>query len=260
MKIFFSLLLIANIAFVLVQWLVPYEQLVPLVPDSQKIPVAEKLRLLDEVVEPEVITGPNVSTLPEGNVESEASSVLEVIAESEVTTEPEVSEVTLEAKATIFEEVIDSRLCYTIGPFKEKTGALEVSARYSNKGVKTELKSSQEKEYLGIMVYIASHKDRQAAINTAAALAKKGYRDSLIVNEPDKSNVLSLGVFGLKKNADRLISRLKKLKYPVKSETRYRERTIFWVYSEQSNQDDLYALLNSDDEDKGIGQMPRQCS
>ena len=227
MKIFFSLLLLANIAFGLVQWLLPYEQLVP---DNKKIPVAEQLRLLDEPLESEMIA------------------------------EADVSEAVQQEEIMVADETIDDRLCYTIGPFKDKSRALEVSARYSNNDVKTELKSSEEKQYLGIMVYIGDHKTRQAAVDTAAALAKKGFRDSLIVNEEDKTNALSLGVFGLKKNADRLIAQLQKLNYQVKSELRYRERTIYWVYNEQSNENNLYILLDSDDADKGIGQMPRQCS
>lgn len=226
MKTFFSLLLLANIAFGLVQWLLPYEQLVP---DNKKIPVAEQLRLLDEPLESEMIA------------------------------EAEVSEALQEDEVMVAEETIDNRLCYTIGPFKDKTRALEVSARYTANDVKTELKSNQEKEYLGIMVYTSDHENKQAAINTAATLAKKGFRDSLIVNEADKSYALSLGVFGLKRNADRLISRLKKLNYSVKSEPRYRDRTIYWVYSEQSNESSLYILLDTDDVEKGIGQMPRQC-
>jgi len=226
MKTFFSLLLLANIAFGLVQWLLPYEQLVP---DNKKIPVAEQLRLLDESLESEMIA------------------------------EAEVSEALQEDEVMVAEETIDNRRCYTIGPFKDKTRALEVSARYTANDVKTELKSNQEKEYLGIMVYTSDHKNKQAAIDTAAALAKRGFRDSLIVNEADKSYVLSLGVFGLKRNADRLISRLKKLNYSVKSEPRYRDRTIYWIYSEQSNESSLYILLDTDDVEKGIGQMPRQC-
>ena len=226
MKTFFSLLLLANIAFGLVQWLLPYEQLIP---NNKKIPVAEELRLLDEPLESEMIA------------------------------EAEVSEALQEEEVMVAEETIDNRLCYTIGPFKDKTRALEVSARYTANDVQTELKSNQEKEYLGIMVYTSDHKNKQAAVDTAAALAKKGFRDSLIVNEADKSYALSLGVFGLKRNADRLISRLKKLNYAVKSEPRYRDRTIYWVYSEQSNESSLYILLDTDDVEKGIGQMPRQC-
>ena len=233
MKIFFSLLVIANIAFALVQWLLPYEQLVP---QNKNIPVAEQLRLLDEPVESEII------------------------AEAEMIAQAEASEAVLEEVIMVTEEPIDDRLCYTIGPFKNKTRALEVSARYSANNVLTELKSSQEKEYLGIMVYISEHKTRQAAIAAAADLAEKGFRDSrILLNEADRSHTLSLGVFGLKKNADRLVSRLKKYKYAVKSEPRYRDRTIFWVYSEQSNASELFILLDTEDVDKGIGQIPRQC-
>jgi hypothetical protein len=237
MKVFFSLLVLANIAFALVQWLLPYEQLVP---QDYNIPVAEQLRLLDEPVESEMI--------------AEA----EIIAEAEA--KAEVSEAVQETESMITEVPTDNRLCYTIGPFKDKTRALEVSARYAANDVLTELKSSQEKEYLGIMVYISGHETRQAAINTAAALEKRGFRDSrILLNEADKLHTLSLGVFGLKKNADRLISRLKKYKYTPRSEPRYRERTIFWVYSEQSSESELHILLDTEDVGKGIGQIPRQC-
>ncbi|MCZ6488558.1 MAG: hypothetical protein O7F15_05765 [Gammaproteobacteria bacterium] len=227
MKIFFSLLLIANIAFGLMQWLLPYDQLFQ---KNKKFPVAEELRLLDEPIESSLITETGVS-------------------------EPEQA-----GELLVVEETIDTRLCYTIGPFKDRTRALEVSRRYSNRQVKTELKSSPEKEYLGVMVYLTGNKSRQDAIDTAEELATKGFRDYLIINEPGKSNALSLGVFGLKKNADRHVTRLKKLNYPAKSEPRYRERTIYWVYNEQSIDRDLLTLLDADDAANGIGQIPQQCS
>ena len=243
MKVFFSLLVLANIAFALVQWLLPYEQLVP---QDNNIPVAEQLRLLDEPVESEMI--------------AEAEIIAEAEAEAETEAEAEVSEAVQETESMIT-EVPTNRLCYTIGPFKDKTRALEVSARYLANGVLTELKSSQEKEYLGIMVYLSGHETRQAAIKTAAALEKRGFRDSrILLNEEDKLHTLSLGVFGLKKNSDRLVSRLKKYKYAAQSEPRYRERTIFWIYSEQSSERELHILLDTEDVSKGIGQIPRQCS
>jgi len=238
MKIFFSLLLIANIAFGLMQWLLPYDQLFQ---GNRKIPVAEELRLLDEPVESRLVEEASIS---------EPEQVPEQISEQELEQASEFM---------VAEETIDTRLCYTIGPFKERTRALEVSRRYSNNQVKTELKSSLEKEYLGVMVYLEGIGSRQDAINTAEKLAAKGIRDSQIINEPGKTNALSLGVFGLKKNADRQVARLKKLKYPAKAELRYRERTIYWVYNEQSGDSELITLLDADDADKGIGQIPQQC-
>lgn len=226
MKIFFSLLLIVNIAFGITQWLMPYDQLFE---EQPEIVVAEKLRLLD---------GPQES---------------EVISETEAITKNDEN-------VLVAEKATNQLLCYTIGPFKDKTRALEVSGRYSGNQIKTRLKSSLEKDYMGVMVYIGGHKNRKAAIKTASSLATKGIRDYIIVTVEDEENVLSIGVFGLKKNADRLIGKLKKLKFPVKSMSRYRERTIYWLYYQQSNDRELLSLLDDGDIDKGISQISRQCS
>jgi hypothetical protein len=234
MKIFFGLLLIANIAFGLVQWLLPYEQ-IRVQADTKKIPVAEKLKLLNEAI----------NTAPMS--ESEAVSI-----------EPADSGQKLET--LVVEDNSESQLCFTTGPFKDKTKALEVSGRYSASNIKPSLKSSLEKEYLGIMVYISGHKDRDAAIERAEKLAAHGIRENIIVNEPGKSNILSMGVFGLKVNAERLTDRLKQLNYPVQTEARYRVRTIYWLYHQQSNKRDLRTLLTEQDRSSGISQIPRQCS
>lgn len=234
MKIFFSLLLIANIAFGLMQWLLPYEQL-RLPSEVKKIPVAEKLQLLNE---------PDNSTLltkiePDNSVNTNNSDSL---------------------SSLVVEDTSDNRLCFTTGPFKDKSKALEVSGRYSSNSINTELKSSLEKEYLGVMVYIEGHKNREEAVKTAEKLAAQGIREYIIVNEPGKSNALSLGVFGLKKNAERRSDQLRKLNHSVKTEARYRKRTIYWLYHQQSNESDLQPLLSEQDRSNGISQIPRQCT
>ena len=234
MKMFFSLLLIANIAFGLIQWLLPYEQLwMPL--DAKKIPVAEKLQLLSE---------PSNSTSL-AKIESDISTKTNII-------EP--------LSTLVIEDTSDKQLCFTIGPFKDRSKALEVSGRYSSNSINSELKSSLEKEYLGVMVYIAGHKNRQEALKTSDKLTAQGIREFIIVNDPDKPNILSLGVFGLKKNAERRVNQLKKLKYSVKTEARYRERTIFWLYYQQSNESDLQPLLSEQDRTNGISQIPSLCT
>ena len=118
---------------------------------------------------------------------------------------------------------------------------------------------SLEKQYLGVLVFIDGHKTRADAQATAKKLSAKGLRDHIIINNPEHSNMLSLGVFGLKKNADRLATRVQKLGFPVKTEARYRERTIYWIYAEQSSEDELMRLLKSPEFDDGISQIPTQC-
>ena len=190
MKVFFGLLLIANIAFAVFQWLLPYDQLFV---EKKKVPAAIELQLLSES---------NVEIVSETEVVAKATAE----AEQAVAPTPEV---------LVIEDNSDKRVCYTIGPFKDKGRAIEISGRYSGNRADTALKSNLEKDYQGVMVYIDGHKTREDAIKTANKLSAKGIRDHIIVNNPDNANILSLGVFGLKKNADRLRDRIEKLNFSV---------------------------------------------
>ena len=234
MKVFFALLLIVNIAFAVFQWLLPYDQLFV---EKKKIPAGEQLQLL---------TNANVEIISESEV------VAEVEAEAELPVEDEV-------EFLVTEEAVDPLVCYTIGPITDKARAIEISGRYSGNQAETALKSSLEKQYLGVMVFIGGHKSRGAAITTANKLSARGIRDHIIINRPEQPNLLSLGVFGLKKNADRLKARVAKLDFPVETEARYRERTIYWLYVEQSSETELLQLLVDDEYDSGISQIPTQC-
>jgi len=234
MKVFFALLLIVNIAFAVFQWLLPYDQLFV---EKKKIPAGEQLQLL---------TNANVAIISES----------EVVAKAEAEAEQQVEEV---AEFVVTEDAGDRLVCYTIGPITDEARAIEISGRYSGKQARAALKSSLEKQYLGVMVYIAGHETRGAAITTANKLSAKGIRDHIIVNHPEQPNLLSLGVFGLKKNADRLKNRVVKLGFPAESESRYRERTIYWLYVEQSSESELLQLLVDDEFDSGISQIPTQC-
>ena len=246
MKVFFALLLIANIAFAVFQWLLPYEQLFV---ESRKAPAAEGMQLLSEA---------NTEIVPAVEVVAEVAAKAETSTETVSAAEP-VEPAPAEPEILVTEDNSDKRVCYTIGPIKDKARAIEISGRYSGKQITTSLKSSLEKQYMGMMVYIDGHKTRTDALKTADALSQRGVRDHIIVNHPDKPNLLSLGVFGLKKNADGLKARVQKLGFPAETEARYRERTIFWVYAEQSSEDELLRLLEEAEFGDGISQIPTQC-
>ncbi len=240
MKVFFGLLLIANVAFAAFQWLLPQNQLFA---RDANIPLAEELQLLSEQgANPQAAESPAVAeaTEPEVAVEPLAAVVEQPIVEPEAEPEP-------------------LKLCYSIGPFKERSHALEVSARYASRDIDSQLRPSQEREYLGVMVYIDGHDSRQEAIATADDLAAKGVRDYIIVNETGKSNVLSMGVFGLKKNAERRQKAMQDLGYPALTEARYRERTIFWLYQEQPSTTEPVKLLDEKDTSSGIDRIASDC-
>ena len=248
MKAFFALLLIANIGFAVLQWVLPYEQLFV---ESRKVPAAEELQLLSEASS-EVVKQVEVAAVVEARQQAQSEAEAEQLP---TPAEPEP----VESEVLVTEDVSDKRVCYTIGPVKDKARAIEISGRYSGRQIETALKSSLEKQYMGMMVYIDGHKTRNDALKTANKLSAKGLRDHIIVNEPDRPNLLSLGVFGLKKNAERLRARVEKMGFPAKTEARYRERTIYWVYAEQSSEDELLRLLGEAEFDDGISQIPTQC-
>ncbi|UCH41380.1 MAG: hypothetical protein JSU67_06860 [Gammaproteobacteria bacterium] len=245
MKVFFGLLLIVNIAFAVFQWLMPYEQLFA---DKRKIPAAEQLQML---------TDANTQVVSEAEVVAKVEAETDALAEAVARIEKEVA--AEQRSRLITEDSSDKRVCYTIGPIKEKARAIEISGRYSGRRADVELKSSLEKQYQGVMVYIGGHKNRAEALKTANALSARGITDHIIVNNPETPNILSLGVFGLKRNADRLKARVEKMKFKVETEARYRERTIYWLYAEQSSESDLLQLLDTADNESGISQIPTQC-
>ncbi len=109
------------------------------------------------------------------------------------------------------------------------------------------------------MVNIEGHTTRQQARKTAKSLAEKGVRDYMIVNEDDKPFALSLGVFGLKKNADRRIQRIERLGYDVKSEARYRNRTIYWLDYDQPENDNLQRVIDRLKIEQGVSRISRVC-
>jgi hypothetical protein len=244
-KVFFALLLIANIAFAVFQWLMPYEQMFV---ESRKLPSGEALQLLSEA-NSAIVSAVEVVAEVEARV-AEVEARAEAATETVTEPEPEI---------LVTEDNSDKRVCYTIGPIKDKARAVEISGRYSGKQITTQIKSSLEKQYLGMMVYIGGHRTRTDALKTADALSTQGIDDHFIVNDPDRPNLLSLGVFGLKKNADGLLARVRKLGFPAKTEARYRERTIFWVNAEQSSEEELMRLLEEVEFGDGISQIPTQC-
>jgi hypothetical protein len=244
MKVFFALLLVGNIAFAVFQWLVPYEQLFG---QDKKVPVAQELQLL---------TDANTEIVSEAEVVAKVESETDAIAEAVARVEKELAD---ERARLVTEDSSDKRICYTIGPITDRARAIEISGRYSGRKVATEIKSSLEKQYLGVMVFIGGHASRQDAIETAAELSKRGISDHIIVDKEEQKNILSLGVFGLKRNADRLKARVEKMNFDVQTEARYRERTIFWLYGEQSSEQEVQRLLGESEFDDGISQIPTQC-
>jgi len=225
MKAFFYLLLLTNIVFAVLQWLYPYEQLFG---RTRPVAAAEQLVLLDELQ-----STANTTTASERRADEPTQAAL---------------------------PSVEKKLCYTLGPFKDEQRAQEVIVAFKQHDLTMTTRPSREQEYLGMMVYIDGHASRNEVVATAEALAEKGIRDYMIINEDTLSNALSLGVFGLKKNADRRIQRIAALGYQAKSEPRYRTRTIYWLDYNRAEPELLLPLVDRLKVEHGISRITRACS
>ncbi|MBC8212255.1 MAG: hypothetical protein H8E21_14435 [Gammaproteobacteria bacterium] len=226
MKVFFALLLLTNILFALIQWLLPYEQVIK----SSSLPLnSEKLRLLEEIEVAPARQPPPIDA--------------------------SITQPSFELPSTV-----PDRLCYTLGPFKDQQIAQEVALNFKQNRIAISSRSSLEKEYMGMMVYLDGMETREDAARVADSLALKGVKDYIIVSEPERQNVLSLGVFSLKKNAEGRFNRIRRLGYDVKSEARYRNRTIYWLDYSESENENLTRFIDTLKVEKGISRISRQCS
>ncbi len=154
---------------------------------------------------------------------------------------------------------VESRVCYTVGPFYKRTKVDLVNRRYQENGIVTKLSSTTDREYVGDMIYIESQESRQAALDIGNKLKQSGISDTMILNEPGKRNALSLGVYSQKQNAMRIKTEVEAMNIPVKFEARYRTRTLYWLHNEQLDPKGPLDLLTADDIESGIRQTINNC-
>lgn len=152
------------------------------------------------------------------------------------------------------------RTCFAIGSVRDHAHALDISGRYAARQVKTRLKTSLDKHYLGVMVYVDGHASRAEAKQTAALLAANGIRDHIIINPEGRLHLLSLGVFGNRRNAERLRARAERHGVAAKLEQRFREHTVYFVFGEWTGRGGLPELLDGRDVAEGIVRFPIPCS
>jgi len=232
MKLLFKLLLAANVVFFLAIWFYPMQ---PATEKQLLIPDSKKMILLTEL-------GQEIPA-----IELEPDQI-----EAEITPE----QTSLQLPET---EEVDPILCYTLGPFKKESLANQVTNQSAEQAISMQIRKSTEREYMGLLVYLSGHENRKQVQATARDLSSKGIKDFIVINEEDKPNSLSLGVFGLKKNATRRINLISKLGYKPLTEARYRQRDIYWLDYKTDNQQKILELLTAELKTKGVSQISRQC-
>ncbi len=149
--------------------------------------------------------------------------------------------------------------CYTAGPFQNPEKLQLATDFFTDSQIKYQQRSIIENHYIGMLVYLPSKASRDAIVTVAKKLAAKGVKDYMLLNEPGKEHSLSLGVYGLKKNAVQRIKALSKLNYEAKSEARYRKKTIYWLDYAFDDNDDRTQLSAQQMKSLNASQIERNC-
>ncbi len=149
--------------------------------------------------------------------------------------------------------------CFTAGPFQNADTLHQASLFFEEESIGFQQRSIVENHYIGMLVYLPSLPSRNDVVAIAETLANKGVKDYMLLNEPGKKHSLSLGVYGLKKNAEQRIKTLAKLNYQAKSEARYRKKTIYWIdyaLTDAENQSQVSAQQMNN---LNVSQIERNC-
>lgn len=160
----------------------------------------------------------------------------------ETTLNPKENTLTIEDDTT--QEMASQ--CFTAGPFQNSDTLQQATLFFNDINIPFQQRSIIENHYIGLLVYLPSFESRKEVVATAEILANKGVKDYMLLNEAGKRHSLSLGVYGLKKNAEQRIKSLAKLNYQAQSEARYRKKTIYWLD---------YALTDAENQSQASAQQ-----
>ena len=119
--------------------------------------------------------------------------------------------------------------CVTVGPFRENTDADTALVQYAAEGMRTSLRSSRGKIFVGHWVQIRNIADRQAGNKMLGQLRKGGLSDAYIVETDDEGLKISLGLFGDVERAEKIELQAKSMDFEAEITPRISEGTVYFV-------------------------------
>ena len=121
------------------------------------------------------------------------------------------------------------RSCVTIGPFSDRNDADSADLRFSNRGMKTDLRSEQIQSVVGHWVQIRNVANNAAANRMLETLSEGGLTDAYPVRTEDEGLKISLGLFGNLEGAEKVELQARSLNLPAEISPRTADRTVFFV-------------------------------
>ncbi len=119
-------------------------------------------------------------------------------------------------------------VCYAVGPFSSTRSAAAGGTQLKKRGLvyRVRTKEIESKIY---RVYLPPLASRAEALAMQRRLRKLGFKDNAILRERAMNNAISIGVYSVRANADRIIRKLKKRGIRSRMQTIDRVITRNWL-------------------------------
>ena len=242
MRSLFLLLLIINVCYLI--WGVAFSEKEKQIVSSEPLQSYQSLTLLKEGLQN------NIDLKMENNIENET---VEEKEEKQETVE-------IEGSQELDEEIIESRLCFSIGPFLEEEKYQIFVKDLLNGNFQPTIKSIKDTEPQSYWVFISAAETNKEAKKTAEQLKAAKVKDYFVVLKGENVNAISLGLFNSYKRAILRKENLTKSGFEVNVETRYADVIRYWVdYQEQDStplEDDVWKKA---DKDNVLQKIARPC-
>ena len=121
------------------------------------------------------------------------------------------------------------RSCVTIGPFKVQADAESAEFDFSDRGMKTSVRSTQAETFVGHWVQIRNVADNATAKKMLSRLNEGGLTDAYLVRTDDEGLKISLGLFGDIEGAEKIELQARSLELPAEIKPRTADRTVYLV-------------------------------
>ena len=119
--------------------------------------------------------------------------------------------------------------CDSIGPFPTQADMRAAMQTLTPHVPRIQYREEQAHQSRGFWVYLPALPSRDAALSTARALSAKGVNDYYVVTAGDNQNMISLGLFHDRGNADRRRAEITALGFDPQVNERMETLPVYWV-------------------------------
>ena len=153
------------------------------------------------------------------------------------------------------------KLCYSLGPFIQKSGAKKIQALLQEQDVEIKRIRIRDTSRSGYWVILPASKSRKEANKSIQRLKKLKIRDYFLVATGPHENAISLGVFSLKKHARQRVDEMIRLGFIPRMERVAFPRKVYWLnwYKESENQPDDSIIRDIKKQHSRVSRIERSC-